>query len=145
MLEDIKKEYENPPGRDVTISIEESDHCTVMASSLLKEAFSNIVNNAIKHSSGPLIVDIGLKYEVTVAGMYAKISIEDNGPGIDDGIKVKLFNRSARGSTRSAGRGLGLFLVKRLVENLNGKVWVEDRVPGDHTKGARFVVLLPAA
>jgi signal transduction histidine kinase len=39
---------------------------------------------------------------------------------------------------------LGLFLVKKLVEDYNGRVWVEDRVPGDHTQGARFVILLPA-
>jgi len=34
--------------------------------------------------------------------------------------------------------------VKKVVEDINGRVWVEDRVPGDHTKGTRFVVLLPA-
>ena len=36
------------------------------------------------------------------------------------------------------------YLVKSLVESYGGRVWVEDRVPGDHTKGARFVVMLPA-
>jgi signal transduction histidine kinase len=40
---------------------------------------------------------------------------------------------------------LGLYLVKSLVEGNNGRVWVEDRVPGDHMKGARFVVMLPVA
>jgi signal transduction histidine kinase len=40
--------------------------------------------------------------------------------------------------------GLGLYLVKSLVESYHGSVWVEDRVPGDHTKGSRFVVMLPA-
>jgi signal transduction histidine kinase len=49
-----------------------------------------------------------------------------------------------RGRTKTTGSGLGLYLVKKLVEDLNGRVWVEDRVPGDHSRGARFVVLLPA-
>jgi signal transduction histidine kinase len=40
--------------------------------------------------------------------------------------------------------GLGLYLVKSLVESYGGRVWVEDREPGDHTKGAKFVVMLPA-
>ena len=40
--------------------------------------------------------------------------------------------------------GLGLYLVKSLVESYGGRVWVEDRIAGDHTKGARFVVMLPA-
>jgi signal transduction histidine kinase len=44
----------------------------------------------------------------------------------------------------ASGKGLGLFLVKSLVESYLGRVWVEDRVPGDHTKGTRCVVLLPA-
>jgi signal transduction histidine kinase len=39
--------------------------------------------------------------------------------------------------------GLGLYIVKTLVESYGGRVWVEDRVAGDHTKGARFVVMLP--
>jgi signal transduction histidine kinase len=40
--------------------------------------------------------------------------------------------------------GLGLYLVKSLIENYDDKIWVEDRVKGDYTKGARFVVMLPA-
>jgi signal transduction histidine kinase len=40
--------------------------------------------------------------------------------------------------------GIGLYLVKPLVDSYGGRVWVEDRAPGDHTQGARFVVQLPA-
>ncbi len=47
------------------------------------------------------------------------------------------------GLAKPVRRGLGLYLVKRLVENYGGEVWVEDRIPGDHTEGARFVVELP--
>ncbi|HMK45369.1 MAG TPA: hypothetical protein VK436_01960 [Methanocella sp.] len=38
---------------------------------------------------------------------------------------------------------MGLYLVKSLVDSYRGRVWVEDRVIGDHTQGSRFVVLLP--
>ena len=75
---------------------------------------------------------------------YSRISIEDNGPGISDEVKEKLFARFSRGETKAKGKGLGLYLIKTLVEDFHGKVWVEDRVPGDHTKGAKFVVMLPA-
>lgn len=75
---------------------------------------------------------------------YYKVSIEDNGPGISDELKSKLFQRKQRGRSKTAGSGLGLFLVKKLVEDFHGLVWVEDRVPGDHTQGAKFVVMLPA-
>jgi signal transduction histidine kinase len=40
--------------------------------------------------------------------------------------------------------GLGLYIVRSLVDSYGGKVWVEDRVQGDYSKGARFVVMLPA-
>jgi signal transduction histidine kinase len=42
------------------------------------------------------------------------------------------------------GKGLGLYLVRTLVHDFQGMIWVEDGVPGDPTKGARFVVMLPA-
>ncbi|WP_424356713.1 ATP-binding protein [Methanocella sp. MCL-LM] len=41
-------------------------------------------------------------------------------------------------------RGFGLYLVRTMIEYYHGKVWVEDRVPGDYSRGARFVVMLPA-
>lgn len=37
-----------------------------------------------------------------------------------------------------------MHLIRTLVEDFNGRVWVEDRVPGDYTKGTRFVVMIPA-
>jgi signal transduction histidine kinase len=76
--------------------------------------------------------------------MYYRVGISDNGPGIPDELKKKLFGRSQRGPTKTTGRGLGLYLVKELVDDFHGKVWVEDRVPEDYTKGSRFVVMLPA-
>jgi signal transduction histidine kinase len=71
--------------------------------------------------------------------------VADNGQGISDTNKDKLFKRLNQGISKSIGTGMGLFLVKTLIESYNGKVWVEDRVQGDHTKGAKFIVMLPAA
>jgi len=70
--------------------------------------------------------------------------VEDNGPGIQDELKKKVFSRLNRGRTRAAGSGLGLYLVKTLVKDFKGSVWVEDRVTGDYSKGCRFIVQLPA-
>jgi signal transduction histidine kinase len=50
-----------------------------------------------------------------------------------------------KGNSGAKGMGLGLYLVKSLAESYGGRVWVEDRVPGDHTQGAKFVVMLPVA
>lgn len=70
--------------------------------------------------------------------------VEDDSPGIPDAQKDKIFGRFRRGDTKASGKGLGLYLVKTLVEGYHGRVWVEDRIKGDHTKGARFIVMLPA-
>ncbi len=75
---------------------------------------------------------------------YYQVSIEDNGPGIPDNFKLKVFNRMLQGNAAAKGMGLGLYIVKTLVDSYQGRVWVEDRVPGDHAKGAKFIVLLPA-
>jgi sensor histidine kinase regulating citrate/malate metabolism len=55
-----------------------------------------------------------------------------------------LFDRLSLSSSRARGKGFGLCLIKLLIDDYRGKFRVEDRVPGDHTKGARFVVMLPA-
>jgi PAS domain S-box-containing protein len=117
----------------------------VMANKLLHDVFSNLVGNAVKHSNGSG-VDINVKLENASENgkNYYKVLVEDNGPGIPGEMKDKIFNRLQRGDTKARGLGLGLYIVKSLVDSYGGRVWVEDRVQGDHTKGSRFVVLLPA-
>ncbi len=144
LLQDVISQCSAEPGRNVAINFEQASGCFVMADELLKDVFMNIIGNAIKHSSGPLAIDIDMD-EVSDDGKdYYRVGISDNGPGIPDGLKKKLFTRFQRGETRATGRGLGLYLVKRLVDTFHGRVWAEDRVPGDPTKGSRFVVMLPA-
>ncbi|NIP35548.1 MAG: histidine kinase, partial [Thermoplasmata archaeon] len=55
------------------------------------------------------------------------------------------FGRFERRALKEYGTGLGLSIVVKAVERSGGRTWVEDRVPGDHTQGAVFVVELMAA
>ncbi len=144
LLARVSKEYEFMVA-SCEIKFAGNGRSRVMANQLLHDVFSNLVSNAIKHSNGNDI-DINIKLENASEDgkAYYKVLVEDNGPGIPDDLKDKLFNRLQRGRTKARGLGLGLYLVKSLVDSYYGKVWVEDRVKGDHTKGARFVVLLPA-
>lgn len=143
LLREIQSGYINMPGQDVTINLYPVCHCTVSANALLRDAFSNIVGNAVKHSRGPVTINISA-FDIYEAGRrYCKIAIEDNGPGIPDNMKARLFARFDRSTKKSQGLGLGLYLVKVLIEDFKGRVWVEDRVPGDYTKGTRFVMVLP--
>lgn len=144
MLPEVIDHYSQVQGQDVKIDFQRAAGCVVLADELLKDVFSNILGNAIKHSEGPVTIEIGLD-RVSVANTdYCRVTIADNGPGIPDDMKSKIFTRFQRGKTKASGRGLGLYLVKTLVEGFGGKIWVEDRVPTDYTKGSRFVILLPA-
>jgi PAS domain S-box-containing protein len=132
------------PDKSIKVDYGEGPHI-VYANELLRDVFTNLIGNAIKHSNGGK-VDISIKLEdMNDNGRkFFRISIEDDGPGIPDNLKDRIFNRLQRGESKARGMGLGLYLVKSLVESYNGKVCVEDRVMGDYSKGSRFVVLLPA-
>lgn len=132
--------------RDVTINIQRVPGVIVEANELLKDVFVNLIANAIKHSDEekPLTVNVKVKPVNENGRSFFQCMVEDNGPGIPDEMKSKLFKRLQRGATKAQGKGLGLYLVRMLVEGYHGSVWVEDREPGDHTKGTRFVVMLPA-
>ena len=139
VLRGVVADYRNYPRKEVEIDLECECDVPVWANPLIKEVFTNLMDNAVKHAPGPVKIwiraaQVGSRYEVTV---------EDNGPGIPDEVKGRLFSRFKRGSTTAPGHGLGLFLARSLIESYGGSVSIEDRVPGDHSQGARFVVILP--
>ena len=67
------------------------------------------------------------------------IKIKDNGDGIPKNVQMKIFEMFFRGSEKSQGNGLGLFLVKRPVEILNGTIKIKSTLKG----GTEFSVTLP--
>jgi PAS domain S-box-containing protein len=145
MLASIQREFGAVPDKTVTSNLNCTGPCYVRANDLLHDVFANLVGNAIKHTAGRADISINLDRVRENGRVYCRVSVEDDGPGIPEDFKDIIFNRALKGTARAKGTGLGLYLVKSLVDSYGGKVWVEDRVPGDHTKGARFVVMLPAA
>jgi PAS domain S-box-containing protein len=146
VLENVIREFRQRPGKELTIDFRRTGDCLASANELLKDLFVNLIDNAIKHSRPDQPLTIGISAD-NVAGRgktYCRFIIEDNGPGIPDATKVKLFNRFARGDTKARGSGLGLYLVRTLVEHYKGRIAVEDRVPGDYRQGVRFVVSIPS-
>jgi signal transduction histidine kinase len=95
----------------------------------------NLVGNALKYSSDG---DVEIHAEVNGAGV--KVTVSDRGPGIPAEDLPRLFERYHRGGLRSAdGLGLGLFIVRKLVEAHGGTIHAES-VPGH---GSTFVFTLP--
>jgi signal transduction histidine kinase len=132
------------PGRDVRINFRPAPSCRVMANDLITDLYANVVGNAIKHSRGPVQIEVGLDKVHDDDREYCRVIIEDTGPGITDEMKKLLTTRECVTGTRYTGKGLGLCLVRMLVEDFHGNLRIEDRVPGRQEKGARFVVMLPS-
>jgi PAS domain S-box-containing protein len=143
VLIDVQREMGAVPHKAIVLNMNGCECCHVRANELLHDVFANLVSNAIKHTGERADIVVDLDVMKDNGGQSCRVSVEDNGPGIPDDFKSKVFNRMLKGTDKAKGIGLGLYLVKSLVESYGGRVWVEDRVPGDHTKGARFVVMLP--
>lgn len=116
----------------------------VVANKALTHLYVNILTNAVKHGAPEQVV---VRREVDKARGICRVEVEDMGAGVSDDNKQRVFERRfAEGSVRAPkGSGLGLTIVKTLVDKYHGRIWVEDRVKGDHTKGAKFIVELPLA
>ncbi|MFO8050358.1 MAG: PAS domain S-box protein [Thermoplasmatota archaeon] len=106
--------------------------CKVEGGSLLREIFHNIIENSIHHSKGSRIKIIGVVKDDEVV-----CSIEDDGKGIPDDKKDIIFEKGYT-TDEERGTGLGLFLVKNLLESYGGSIEVGDSDMG----GARFDVKL---
>ena len=113
-----------------------------MANDQLEDLFSNLVENAIKHSSGPLVIDIKLSEAWQADKKYYRVDVEDSGPGIPDEEKAKLLADIRDDQARK--RGIGMQIIKSLVKKFGGRIGLEDRVPGDPSKGVKFTVVFPA-
>jgi signal transduction histidine kinase len=107
----------------------------------IQQIMENLISNAIKFSEKETTVVVRtVQHNTTV-----QIEVQDAGPGLSPDDKAKLFGKFARLSARPTGgehsTGLGLSIVKKMVEAMNGKVWCESELG----KGATFIVELPKA
>jgi len=114
----------------ITIRCECNEKVKVKAGMLVEEVIANLLENSIKHSHA---TEIKI-YQVEGEG-EAGICIEDNGVGIPDDMKEEIFRKKVKGR-ESKGSGLGLYLVKKIVEKYGGRVEAED---GDE-KGTKFLI-----
>ncbi len=104
----------------------------VFADDLIYSVFDNLISNAIKHGNSTK-----LNIEINSKGDDCEIKFMDNGKGIPDKIKKKIFDEGFfYGNTGNTG--IGLFIVKQIIEEYGGTVSVEDNKPN----GAVFVINL---
>ena len=114
----------------------------VNADEHLNDILYSLLHNAAIHHPGE-VVDITVTAEVIDDGENLRISVADDGHGVPDTQKEFLFARISKKKEGYWGTGIGLTLTKHIVDHYCGDIWVEDRVKGNHTKGASFVMVLP--
>jgi len=104
---------------------------------LLKVILSNLISNAIKFQRNE-----EQKPQITIRS-FAKerlfLEIEDNGEGIQDAYKDRIFEMFYRATTQASGSGLGLFIAREAAKKLNGSISFKTK----HGEGTTFIVELP--
>ena len=87
-------------------------------------------------------IQVNVLKEVQDKVNYIRLEFIDNGLGIPDAQKLTIFQKGALESSGFNRLGLGFSLVKKLVENYQGKIWVEDKVKGNHREGSKFILMI---
>ncbi|MFB7380137.1 ATP-binding protein [Kitasatospora purpeofusca] len=115
------------------------------------QVLANLLENAVRHGEGTVTIEVAPAKEVVEAPVWERpgtpprivegtaVTVSDEGSGIPEEAVPRVFTRFWRGSRRG-GTGLGLYIVKGIVEAHGGSIRV-DRAPGG---GARFRFVLPA-
>ena len=119
----------------VSVSTEPA-HVSVERSTIAR-VLRNLLDNASQHGNGTLTVGL------TAGQGTAVLTVDDNGPGIPDAERARVFDRFVRldesRNRASGGTGLGLAIVKEVIQAHGGTIGIDDSPDG----GARFVVRLP--
>jgi len=133
---DLKKAIYNVLEK-YNIKFKVEGECTVYGDVALNSVIDNIISNAIKHGKADTIEISMTECE---KGNLCEIRIADNGTGIPEKIKDKIFTEQfAYGDNR--GSGLGLYIASKTIERYGGSIWAEDNFPN----GAVFVLKLKMA
>ncbi|MGK9477107.1 PAS domain-containing sensor histidine kinase [Melioribacter sp. OK-6-Me] len=106
----------------------------------IKEVWQNLIENAIKHSKREKNLIINIDY--TQDDKYVTYIIHDNGVGIPEGKLKTIFDLFEKGKPKEPGTGIGLSIVKKIVESHKGSIWAECNGAG---KGTSFFVKLPSS
>jgi signal transduction histidine kinase len=126
-LEEVYVRYSIDPALEV-----QSDR------SRLKVVLNNLIGNAMKYQD-PTKEDQMVSVEAWVENCCIKIKVGDNGIGIADEHKEKIFDMFYRASEKSKGSGLGLYIVKETIQKMQGTIYLES----EYGKGTSFILTLP--
>jgi two-component system, NtrC family, nitrogen regulation sensor histidine kinase NtrY len=128
--------HQGEDGVEISLNCKEDQSCWVYTDKeQLLRVFNNLIRNAIQaipqEKQGKIDIRMRLEKNTYV------VAIQDNGTGISDELKEKIF--SPNFTTKNGGMGLGLALVKNIVESSSGQIWFESTIG----EGTTFYIQLP--
>lgn len=123
-------------GHEVTVKMDYALPLMEIDSVLIEQALGNILDNAARHTPTGTVIEV----EAWPLGRGVEIRVADRGPGLEPGEESLVFDKFYRGAAgRMGGAGLGLAVVRGIIEVHGGRVWAERREGG----GSVFHVFLP--
>jgi len=139
-INDLLSQFEErATNKEIEIKIELDEIDAVLDQVLFRQITENLITNAIKFSPPSKSIWIRL----INGNNNFTVEVEDEGPGFTEEDKEKLFGKfqqlSAKPTGGESSTGLGLSIVKKFTETMNGRVWCES----EHGKGAKFKIELP--
>lgn len=142
LMKAVNHEFQTPlQKKNLQLKIDCGDVYAKVDPNYMTQIYENLISNAIKFS--PL--DRQILVKIWTDGEVVRTLIKDQGPGLTDDDKKRLFGKyqvlSAKPTAGEKSTGLGLSIVKKYVEAMNGKVWCESE-PGE---GANFFIELQKA
>lgn len=132
---------ERSKAKNITIHFQatESRYTILVDRNVIYQVLDNLISNAVKYTHLGSDIHIDLSQNET----HVCCLIKDEGPGIAEQDLPKLFGKFTRLATKPTGgehsTGLGLFIVKKLVDTMSGEVWCES----EEGKGAMFAIKFP--
>lgn len=120
---DSQKVIESLISKAENIRFEIEGTSQILADEMIYSVFENLISNAISHGKADMI-----RFEISKSGYFSQINVIDNGKGIPDNIKEKIFEEGFSYG-QNGKTGIGLFIVKDAMERYGGKICIKDNLP----------------
>ena len=128
----MKESYTN---LQVTISSDsEVEQIRIPSSRLLSLVFDNLFRNAVQFAGNNAEISV----VITAVNETVNVAFSDNGPGVADEVRDKLFRKGIS----TGGGGMGLYLSKQVLQTMGGSI---ELLESDPNEGARFLIILPSS